>query len=34
MPIVPASPSLPMLCRRLEVVFGHMAKYWRSYVSP
>ena len=34
MPIVRASPLFSMLCRRLEVVFGHMTKYWRSYVSP
>ena len=34
MPIVRASPLLSMLCRRLEVVFGGMTKYWRSYVSP
>ena len=28
-----ASPLLRLLWRRLEVVFGQMAKYWRAYVA-
>ena len=33
MDTVRASPLLHLLCRRLEVVFGQMANYWRAYVA-